>query len=84
MAGSNDDATSSGTLESADKLTDVVKMREALEKLCHDEVCKVKYIFTEIALSYFTVTLTKVRHEKNFLQFNNSLNKQKQIISMRN
>lgn len=37
MAGSNDNATSSGTLESADKLTDVVKMREALEKLCHDE-----------------------------------------------
>lgn len=37
MAGSNDDATSSGPLESADKLTDVEKMREALEKLCHDE-----------------------------------------------
>lgn len=62
MAGSNDDATSSGPLESADKLTDVEKMREALEKLCHDEVSKVKYIF-------YSVTLTKVHHEKNFLQF---------------
>ena len=45
MAGSNDDATSSGTLETADKLTDVEKMKEALEKLCHDEVNKVRSIY---------------------------------------
>ncbi|CAI9716005.1 Hypothetical predicted protein [Octopus vulgaris] len=37
MAGSKDDATSSDILEAADKLTDIDKMKEALDRLCHEE-----------------------------------------------
>ncbi|GAB1597611.1 conserved oligomeric Golgi complex subunit 4-like [Argonauta hians] len=37
MAGSKDDATSPDILEAADKLTDIDKMKEALDKLCQDE-----------------------------------------------
>lgn len=41
MAGSKDDATSSDILEAADKLTDIDKMKEALDKLCHEEASKI-------------------------------------------